>query len=112
MRLLTCTKVLALSIYLAFEVSTVRGHIGMYAYFYVLTYEYIHILFMVVCMDTYSLRFRIRSRLGQRHGHQSTTLTSLFYQNICWQVIYVRSYESNFQDKFIYMIFTFSNSTT
>jgi hypothetical protein len=30
----------------------------------------------------YSLRFRIRSRLGQQHGHQSTTLTSLFYKNI------------------------------
>jgi hypothetical protein len=31
---------------------------------------------------TYSLWFPIRSRLGQRHGHQSTTLTSLFYKNI------------------------------
>jgi hypothetical protein len=61
---------------------------------------------------TCSLRFRIRSRLGQRHGHQNTTLTSLFYKNICWKVIYVYSYESNFQDKSIYMIFTFSNSTT
>jgi hypothetical protein len=27
----------------------------------------------------YSLRFSIRNRLGQRHGHQSTTLTSIFY---------------------------------
>jgi hypothetical protein len=26
----------------------------------------------------YSIRFRIRNRLGQRHSHQSTTLTSLF----------------------------------
>jgi hypothetical protein len=60
----------------------------------------------------YSLRFHIRSHLGQRHGHQSTTLTSLFYKNIYSKVIYVYSYESNFQDKSIYMIFTFSNSTT
>jgi 5-methylcytosine-specific restriction endonuclease McrA len=59
----------------------------------------------------YSLRFHIRSRLVQRHGHQSTTLTSLFYKNLYWKVIYVYSYESNFQDKSIYMIFTFSNST-
>jgi hypothetical protein len=38
----------------------------------------------------YSLRFRIRSRLGERHGHQSTTLTSLFYYtNIYWRVMYI-----------------------
>jgi hypothetical protein len=55
--------------------------------------------------------FPVRSRLGQQHGHQSTALTSLFYQNIYWKVIYVYFYESNFQDKSIYMIFTFSNST-
>jgi hypothetical protein len=60
----------------------------------------------------YSLRFPIRSRLGQRHGHYSITLTSLFCKNIYWKVIYVYSRESNFQDKSIYMIFTFSNSTT
>jgi hypothetical protein len=59
----------------------------------------------------YSLCFPIRSRLGQRHGHQSTSLTSLFYKNIYWKVIYVYSYESNFEDEFIYIIFTFSNST-
>jgi hypothetical protein len=47
----------------------------------------------------YSLRFHIRSRLGQWHGHQSTTLTSLFYKNLYWKVIYVYSYKSNFQDK-------------
>jgi hypothetical protein len=29
----------------------------------------------------YSLRFHIRSRLEQRHGHQSITLTSIFYKN-------------------------------
>jgi hypothetical protein len=63
-------------------------------------------------INIYSLRFRIRGRLGLQHGHQSTTLTSLFYKNIYWKVIYVYSYESNFQDKSIYMIFTFSNSTT
>jgi hypothetical protein len=62
--------------------------------------------------DTYSLRFRFRSHLGHRHDHQSTTLTSLFYKNIYWKVIYVYSYESNLQDKSICMIFTFSNSTT
>jgi hypothetical protein len=28
----------------------------------------------------YSLRFPIRSRLGQRHGHQSITLISLYYK--------------------------------
>jgi hypothetical protein len=61
---------------------------------------------------TYSLRFPIRIRLGQRHGHQSITLISLFYKNIYWKVIYIYSYESNFQDKSIYMIFTFSNSST
>jgi hypothetical protein len=63
-------------------------------------------------LGSYSLRFHIRSRLGQRHGHQSTTLTSLFCKNLYWKVIYVYFYESNFQDKSIYMIFTFSNSTT
>jgi hypothetical protein len=47
----------------------------------------------------------IRSRLEQRHGHQSTTLTSLLYKNIYWKVIYVYSYENNFQYKSIYMIF-------
>jgi hypothetical protein len=60
----------------------------------------------------HALRFHIRRRLGQRHGHQSTTLTSLFYKNFYRKVIYVYSYGSNFQDKFIDMIFTFSNSTT
>jgi hypothetical protein len=49
-------------------------------------------------------------RLKQRHGQQSTTLASIFYINLCWKVIYVYSYESNFQDKSICMIFTFSNS--
>jgi hypothetical protein len=39
-----------------------------------------------------------RSCLGQQQGHQSTTLTSFFYKNIYWKVIYVYSYESNFQD--------------
>jgi hypothetical protein len=34
----------------------------------------------------YSLQFHIRSHLGQRHGHQSTTLTSLFYENLYWKV--------------------------
>jgi hypothetical protein len=29
-------------------------------------------------------------------GHQSTTLTSLFYKNLYWKVIYVYPYESKF----------------
>jgi hypothetical protein len=37
----------------------------------------------------YSLHTGIRWCLGQRHGLQSTTLTSLFYKNIYWKVIYV-----------------------
>jgi hypothetical protein len=41
-----------------------------------------------------------------------TTSTSIFYENIYWKVIYVYPYESNFQDKYIYMIFTFSNLMT
>jgi hypothetical protein len=41
----------------------------------------------------YSLRSLIRSRLRQRHGHQSTTLTSLFYKKIYSKVIYVYSYK-------------------
>jgi hypothetical protein len=32
---------------------------------------------------TYSLRFGKWSRLGQRHGLRSTTLTYSFYKNIC-----------------------------
>jgi hypothetical protein len=35
-----------------------------------------------VCLVTYSLRIRFRSRLGQRHGLQNTTLTSCFYKKI------------------------------
>jgi hypothetical protein len=49
---------------------------------------------------------------GQRHGLQNTTLTSCFYKNIYWKVIYVYFYESIFQDKSIHIFFTFSNSTT
>jgi hypothetical protein len=63
-------------------------------------------------IKAYSLRFHIRSCLGQQDDHQSTTLTSLFCKNLYWKVIHVYSYESNFQDKSIYMTFTFSNSTT
>jgi hypothetical protein len=54
---------------------------------------------------TYSLRFHIRSRLGQRYGYQSTTLTSLFYKNLYWRITYVYYYQTTFQDKSIYMIF-------
>ena len=49
---------------------------------------------------------------GQRHGLQSITLTPCFYKNIYQKVIYVYFYESIFQDKSIYMAFTFPNSTT
>jgi hypothetical protein len=65
-----------------------------------------------VCEGFLELQLRAVSRLGQRHGYQSTTLTSFFYKNIYWKVIYVYSYESNFQNKSICIIFTFSNSTT
>jgi hypothetical protein len=30
----------------------------------------------------YAPPFHVRSRLGKRHCHQSTTLTSLFYKNL------------------------------
>jgi hypothetical protein len=33
----------------------------------------------------YSLRIRFRSRLGQRHGLQNTTLTSCFYKKYLWK---------------------------
>jgi hypothetical protein len=63
--------------------------------------------------QTYSLRIGFRSRLGQRHGLQNTTLTSCFYKkNIYEKVIYVYFYESIFQDKSIHIIFIFANSTT
>jgi hypothetical protein len=51
-----------------------------------------------------------KSCLRQRHGLQNTTLTSLFYKNNYWKVIYVYFYD-NFQNKSIDMIFTFLNST-
>jgi hypothetical protein len=60
----------------------------------------------------YSIRIEFRSRLGQRHGLQNTTLTSYFYKNIYEKVTYVYFYESIFQDKSIHIIFTFTNSTT
>ena len=59
----------------------------------------------------YSLRTKKGSRFGQWYDFQNTTLT-FFYKNIYWKVIYVYFYESIFQDKSIYIIFTFSNSTT
>jgi hypothetical protein len=37
---------------------------------------------LVGMKERYSLRFGKRSRLGQRHGLQNTTLTCLFYKNI------------------------------
>jgi hypothetical protein len=56
----------------------------------------------------YSLRFDKISRLWQRHSLQNTTLTSLFYKNIYWKVIYVYFYENDFQNKYIDMIFHIS----
>jgi hypothetical protein len=54
----------------------------------------------------YSLQFHIRSRLV------SDTITKVqlyfFYKSLYWKVIYVYFYESNFQNKSIYMIFHIS----
>jgi hypothetical protein len=50
-------------------------------------------------MTIYSIPYR---SLGQRHGHQSTSLTSLSYKNLYWKVIYVYSYGNNFQNKSVY----------
>jgi len=61
---------------------------------------------------SYSLHTRKESRLEQRHGFQSLTLTLYFYKNIYQKLIYEYFYESIFKDKFIHMIFTFLNSTT
>jgi hypothetical protein len=61
-------------------------------------------------MYTYSLLFGKRSRLGQRYGLQNTSLTSIFYKNIYWKVIYVYFYENGFQNEYIDMIFTILNS--
>jgi hypothetical protein len=66
----------------------------------------------MVLLLAYSFRTRKGSRFGQWHGLQITTLTSCFYKNIYWKVIYVYSYESIFQDKSIHISFTFSISTT
>ena len=60
----------------------------------------------------YSLHTHKTWRFGQQHGLQNISLTSYFYQNIYQKVIYVYFYESNFVDKFIHIIFIFSNSTT
>jgi uncharacterized protein YbbC (DUF1343 family) len=55
----------------------------------------------------YSLRFHIRSHLEQRHGHQSTTFTSLFYKNFVGKLYMYILMKVFFQDKSIYMIFIF-----
>jgi hypothetical protein len=57
----------------------------------------------------YSLHTDNSGRFGQRHCLESITLTSYFYKNIYWKVIYVYFYENTFQDKSIYMVFTFPN---
>jgi hypothetical protein len=41
-----------------------------------------------------------RSRLGQQHGLQNTTLTSLFYKNIYRKVIYVYFYGNDLLIRF------------
>jgi hypothetical protein len=49
----------------------------------------VHLVFFLSNKNfaTNSIRFHIRSRLGQRH--ESTNLTSLFYKNLYLKVIYV-----------------------
>jgi hypothetical protein len=57
----------------------------------------------------YSLCIVIRRFLEQWHSLQRTTLTSIFYKK--WIDSYICIfYESNFQDKFIYMFVIFPNS--
>jgi hypothetical protein len=51
---------------------------------------------ILVVRNKYSLQDGKRSRFGQRYGLQSITLTSYFYKNIYWKVIYVYFYESIF----------------
>jgi hypothetical protein len=63
--------------------------------------------FIVYYLHTYK-----ESRLRQRYGLQSLTLTPYFYKNIYQKVAYVYFYESIFQDKSIHMVFIFPNSTT
>jgi len=55
--------------------------------------------------------YRKECYLRQRHGFQSLTLTSCFYKNILSKSA-IFFYESIFQDKSIYMVFIFPNSTT
>jgi len=52
---------------------------------------------MDVLLHTYK-----RSRLGQRHGLQSSSLTFCFYKNIYQKVVYVYFYKSIFQSRQIY----------
>jgi hypothetical protein len=60
-------------------------------------------------LTPYSFHIGNSNRFGQWHGLQSITLTSYFYKNIYWKVIYVYFYESTFQNKSIRMVFTISN---
>jgi hypothetical protein len=45
--------------------------------------EKLQIMYVMKNIETCSIRFGKWSRLEQRHGLQSTTLTSYFYKNIC-----------------------------
>ena len=60
----------------------------------------------------YSLHTQNKWCLGQWHDLQNTTLTSYFSKNIYQKVIYVYFHKSIFQDKYIHIIFVFSNSKT
>jgi hypothetical protein len=64
---------------------------------------------MWIFLKCYSLQFGKESRLRQRYGLQSTTLTSYFYSN---KLTYVYFYESILQDKSTYAVFTSPNSMT
>jgi len=62
-----------------------------------------------ICL--YSLDTYNEYRLGQRHGLQTLALTLCFYKNIYQKMAYIYFYESNFQDKSIYIVFKSLNST-
>ena len=68
------------------------------------------------CMLTYKSSCTLsllvkKSGLGQRHGLQNITLTPCYYKNIYRKARYAYFYENIFQEKSIYIIFIFANST-
>jgi hypothetical protein len=62
--------------------------------------------------EKYSLRFRSESGRFQTARRLKAQLRLLFLIKKLYIYIYIYSYESDFQDKYIFMIFTISNSTT